>query len=47
VVSDMNDINKLKLDLNNLCKWSQDWLMLYNVDKCKVMHIGINNIKAK
>ena len=36
----------LQNDLRNLCKWSQDWLMLFNVDKCKVMHIGNNNIKA-
>ena len=41
-----NDINKLQNDLVNLGKWSQDWLMLFNVDKCKVMHIGQNNNKA-
>jgi len=40
-------INKLQLDLHHLCKWCQDWLMLFNVGKCKVMHIGFNNIKAK
>ena len=47
VVTDIDDVNKLQNDLRNLCKWSQDWLMLFNVDKCKVMHIGNNNIKAK
>jgi len=46
-VSDMNEINKLQLDLHYLCKWSQNWLMLFIVDKSKVMHIGFNNIKAK
>ena len=30
-----------------MTKWFQDWLLLFNVDKCKVMHIGNNNIKAK
>jgi len=25
---------------------SQDWQMLFNVDKCKIMHIGYNS-KAK
>ena len=34
------------MDLRNLCKWSQDWLMHFNVDKCKNIHIGYNN-KAK
>jgi hypothetical protein len=47
VVSDINDVNKLQNDLKNLCKWSEDWLMLFNVDKCKVMHLGSNNGKAK
>ena len=47
VVSHIKDVNKLQTDLKNLCKWSEDWLMLFNVDKCKVMHIGNNNGKAK
>ena len=38
VVFDINDIGRLQNDFVNLCKWSQDWLMLFNVDKCKVMH---------
>jgi len=46
VVLDMNEINKLQLDLHKLFKWSQDWLMLFNVYKCKVIHFGFNNIKA-
>jgi hypothetical protein len=25
-------------DLHKLCKWSEEWLMLFNVDKCKVQH---------
>ena len=32
----------------NLCKWSQDrLLMLFSVNKCKAMHIGKNNINTK
>ena len=42
VVSNRKEINKLQQDLHNLCNWSQDWLILFNVDKCKVMHIGFN-----
>ena len=47
VVSTKNDIDKLKSDSINLEKWSQEWLMLFNTDKCKVMHLGVNNVKAK
>ena len=30
-------------DLNKLCKWSKDWQMRFNVDKCKVMHFRRTN----
>jgi len=26
--------------LEKLGTWSKDWLMSFNVDKCKVMHMG-------
>jgi len=35
----------LQYDLNALLQWSKDWQMLFNVDKCKVMHFGRNNLK--
>ena len=47
VVTSKDDIDRLQMDLYNLCKWSQEWLMLFNVEKCKVMHIGHNNSKAQ
>ena len=37
------DIDTLQQDIDNLCKWSRDWQMLFNVKKCKVLHIGHNN----
>jgi hypothetical protein len=43
VVSNVNDIDRLQQDLRNLCHWSQDWQMLFYVDKCKIMLIGYNN----
>ena len=46
-VSDINDVITRRTDLKNPCEWSEDWLMLFNVDKCKVMHIRSNNGKAK
>ena len=32
--------DQLRDDLLNLFKWSEDWQMAFNVDKCKIMHIG-------
>ena len=31
---------QLKQDLVDLYHWSNDWLILLNTDKCKVMHLG-------
>src|SRR5664279_68235 len=47
VVASQSDIDKLQGDLRNLCKWSKDWLMLFNIEKCKIMHIGYNNKHAE
>jgi len=33
---------KLQADLNQLQLWSDRWLLSFNPDKCKVMHIGHN-----
>ena len=30
-------------DLNKLQSWSKEWQMLFNVEKCKVMHFGRRN----
>jgi len=38
VVSTKNDIDRLQIVLLNLGKWSHEWLMLFNIDKCKVKH---------
>jgi ribonuclease P/MRP protein subunit RPP40 len=43
VVANQQDIERLKNDLKNLCNWSADWLMLFNVDKCIS---GIIKVKA-
>ena len=37
------DIDILQQDINNLCQWSKDWQMVFNVKKCKVFHIRYNN----
>ena len=33
----------LQRDLDNIKEWADKWKMEFNVDKCKVMHIGQNN----
>ena len=38
-----NDREKLQTTLNNLVKWAKDWGMQFNVEKCKIMHVGKNN----
>ena len=36
-------MNKLREDLRRLCEWAKDWQMLFNIEKCVVMHFGHNN----
>ena len=42
-IIDPNDIELLRNDLQKLDKWSSDWQMQFNVDKCTVMHFGHKN----
>jgi len=48
VVNSSTAIENLRSDLHNLVAWSNEWQMLFNVKKCKVMHLdkGYNNPKA-
>ena len=41
------DIDSIKSDLIKLEEWSDKWLMKFNAEKCKVMHIGWQNKCAK
>ncbi len=41
------DKELLQRDLDKLIKWSHDWQMKFNVEKCRVMHVGINNDSVK
>ena len=34
------NISRLQADLDKLFLWAQKWQMVFNVDKCKVMHVG-------
>ena len=44
-VATPEEVRKLQSDLNNMFAWSQDWQMLFNVNKCKCLHFGFNNNK--
>ena len=41
------DINILNSDLDKLYKWSREWQMLFNVEKCTVIHLGNKNSQGK
>jgi len=45
-VNSLEAIDGLLADLHKLVSWSVDWQMLFNIDKCKVMHLGYNNPKV-
>jgi len=42
-VSNNSDVELLREDLRKIFQWSVDWQMLFNVDKCTVMHLGSKN----
>ena len=39
-IVDDTDAAILREDLNKIYQWSLDWQMLFNTDKCTVVHIG-------
>ena len=46
-VNNQADSEVLQEDLYTLSNWSNIWQMVFNVDKCKVMHVGRTNIHSK
>lgn len=43
MVADPNEIESIKSDLEELRLWESLWLLRFNVEKCKVLHIGKSN----
>jgi len=39
-ISSTSDSQILQDDLNNLNKWSDQWMLRFNATKCKVMHVS-------
>jgi ribonucleases P/MRP protein subunit RPP40 len=37
------DIDSIRKDLDKLTLWAEQWQMGFNVDKCKIMHLGSKN----
>jgi len=46
-VGSTEQVEELRSDLARMYKWSEDWQMLFNVNKCKVMHLGRSNEKTE
>jgi hypothetical protein len=42
-VGDEEEAEILRDDLKRMFRWSQDWQMLFNLEKCSVMHMGKRN----
>ena len=42
-ISSVEEQNIIQTDLTMLMEWSEEWQMMFNVNKCKVMHFGYNN----
>ena len=40
VLRSEEDSRVLQEDLDKLSKWSEDWQLLFNAEKCKAMHMG-------
>ena len=38
------DITQLQEDINSLFRWSNSWLLTFNIPKCKVLHIGSSTL---
>ena len=45
-VSSLDKVADLQSDLDKLYKWSEDWQMMFNAQKCKCLHIGYKNTYA-
>ena len=45
VVETDDDASELQSDIDTMVEWSRKWEMVFNVGKCKVLHIGRRNKK--
>jgi low affinity Fe/Cu permease len=46
-VGSIESVNRLREDVRVLCNWADTWQMKFNIEKCKVMHIGAMNLQEE
>ena len=46
-VGSEQEVEGLRGDLRSLFQWAEDWQMMFNVDKCSVLHFGFNNARVE
>ena len=39
------DRDKLQISIDQMVKWTDKWMIKFNGDKCKILHLGKNNPK--
>ena len=47
VIENEGDREQIQGDIDKLKLWAKIWQISFNYDKCKVMHLRINNIKRE
>ena len=43
IVEEEEEAKRLQNEIDGLVEWAREWAMAFNVEKCKVMHIGRKN----
>ena len=44
VITNYNDSTQFQEDLDRVTNWSKKWQLKFNIDKCKYMQIGNNQL---
>ena len=47
VIESEEDRKTFQAGIDGLARWSRDWQLLFNEEKCKIMHFGTNNQNFK
>ena len=42
-LQNLEDFEMIQNDIDKFCQWTIKWLMFFNLDKCKILHIGKDN----